>query len=88
MFTDSEGTIIEQLTEKNTYVEVLNAGVKRMMLPPYLVMNALVNSGTLTILYDTPQGTLEMTGYPHVHFMEQIEDCPRLKEVLNQALTQ
>ncbi len=85
-FTDSEGAIIEQLTEKDTYAEVSDAGVKRMMLPPYLVMNALANGGTLTISYDTPQGTLEMIGYPHVHFMKQIKECPRLKAVLNQAL--
>lgn len=85
-FTDSEGAIIEQLTEKDTYAEVPDAGVKRMMLPPYLVMNALATGGTLTISYDTPQGTLEMTGFPHVHFMEQIEACPRLKEVVKQAL--
>ena len=87
-FTDSEDAIIEQLTEKDMYAEVPDAGVKRVMLPPYLVMNALANGGTLTISYDTPLGTLEMTGVPHVHFMEQIEDCPRLKEVLTQALTQ
>lgn len=85
-FTDSEGAIIEQLTEKDTYTDVPDTGVKRMMLPPYLVMNALANGGTLTISYDTPQGTLEMIGYPHVHFMEQIEACPRLKEVVKQAL--
>ena len=88
LFTDSEGAIIEQLTEKDTYAEVPDAGVKRMMLPPYLVMNALATGGTLTISYDTPQGTLEMIGVPHVHFKEQIEGCPRLKEVLTQALTQ
>lgn len=86
LFTDSEGAIIEQLTEKDTYADVPDAGVKRMMLPPYLVMNALATGKTLTISYDTPQGTLEMTGFPHVYFMEQIEACPRLKEVLNQAL--
>lgn len=85
-FTDSEGAIIEQLTEKDTYTDVPDVGVKRMMLPPYLVMNALATGKTLTISYDTPQGTLEMTGFPHVHFMEQIEACPRLKDVLKQAL--
>ena len=85
-FTDSEGAIIEQLTEKDTYTDVPDAGVKRMVLPPYLVMNALATGKTLTISYDTPKGSLELTGFPHVHFKEQIEDCPRLKEVLNQAL--
>lgn len=84
--TDSEGAIIEQLTKKDTYAEVPDAGVKRMMLPPYLVMNALATGGTLTLSYDTPQGTLEMNGYPQIHFMEQIENYPRLKEVLKQAL--
>ncbi len=85
-FTDSEGAIIEQLPEKDTYADVPDAGVKRMVLPPYLVMNALATGKTLTISYDTPQGTLEMTGFPHVYFMEQIEACPRLKDVLKQAL--
>lgn len=85
-FTDSEGAIIEQLTEKDTYADVPDAGVKRMVLPPYFVMNALATGKTLTISYDAPQGTLEMTGFPHVHFMEQIEACPRLKDVLKQAL--
>ena len=85
-FTDSEGAIIEQLTEKDTYTDVPDTGVKRMMLPPYLVMNALATGKTLTISYDTPQRTLEMTGFPHVYFMEQIEACPRLKDVLKQAL--
>ena len=33
-FTDSEGAIIEQLTEKDTYADVPDAGVKRMVLPP------------------------------------------------------
>ncbi len=84
--TDREGTIIDQLTEKDTYTDVPDAGVKRMMLPPYLAMNALATGGNLTISYDTPQGTLEMIGTPHVHFKEQIEDCPRLKEILIQAL--
>lgn len=85
-FTDSEGAIIEQLTEKDTYADVPDTGVKRMILPPYLVMNALATGKTLTISYDNPQGTLEMTGFPHVYFMEQIEACPRLKDVLKQAL--
>ena len=87
-FTDSEGAIIEQLTEKDTYADVPDAGVKRMVVPPYLIMEGLAANGTITVSYDTPQGTLEMIGTPHVHFKEQLEGCPRLKEVLNQALTQ
>ena len=87
-FTDSEGNVLQQLTESDVFVDTSDAGVKRMMLPPYVVMNALASGGTMTISFDTPQGTLEMVGVPHVHFVEQIEDCPRLKAVLREALVE
>ncbi len=86
-FTDSTGTVIEQLTEEDTYVDVPDVGVKRMTMPSYLVMKALVAGGTLTVSYNTPQDTIEMVGYPHIYFMKQIEDCPRLKQIINQALS-
>lgn len=86
-FTDSAGNVLQRLTESDVFVDTPDAGVKQMMLPPYLVMNALAAGGTMTISFDTPQGTLEMVGFPHVHFMEQIEDCPRLKAVLDEALS-
>ena len=87
-FTDSEGNVLQQLTESDVFVDTLDAGVKWMMLPPYVVMNALASGGTMTISFDTPQGTLEMVGGPHVHFLEQVEDCPRLKAVLREALVE
>lgn len=87
-FTDSEGNVLQQLTESDVFVDTPDAGVKRMMLPPYVVMNALASGGTMTISFDTPQGTQEMVGFPHVHFVEQIEDCPRLKAVLDEALSE
>lgn len=85
IFTDSEGNVMERLTENDTYTEILDAGVKQMMLPPYLLMNALVANGTMTITFDTTQGRLEMVGCPHIHFQEQVEGCPRLKEVLTKS---
>lgn len=84
-FTNSEGNIIDQLTEKDIYVYVPDAGIKSMMLPPYLVMYALASGGTMAITYDTPNGRVEMIGYPHIHFLEQIEACPRLKVVLTKS---
>ncbi len=87
-FTDSEGNVFQRLTESDVFVDTPDAGVKRMMLPPYVVMNALASGGTMTISFDTPQGTLEMVGVPHVLFVEQIEDCPRLKAVLREALVE
>ncbi len=79
--TDSEGKLLYRLTEDDTYIDQPDACIKRMSLPPYLAAD-----GTLTVSYETPHGTLEMIGLPHVFFKEQIEECPRLKEVLNQAL--
>lgn len=87
-FTDSEGNVLQQLTESDVFVDTPDAGVKRMMLPPYVVMNALASGGTMTISFDTPQGTLDMVGFPHIHFLEQVEDCPRLKAVLWEALVE
>ena len=84
-FTDSENAVIDRLTEEDTYVGVPDTGVKRMMMPPYLVMNALASGGTMTISYDTPNGRVEIVGTPQIHFLEQIEDCPRLKAVLQAA---
>ena len=84
--TDSEGTLLYRLTEDDTYIDQPDACIKRMSLPPYLVMEGLAADGTLTVSYETPHGTLEMIGLPHVFFKEQIEVCPRLKEVLKQAL--
>lgn len=85
-FTDSANNVMERITESNTYIDTPDAGVKRMMIPPYLLMNALVDNWTLMLSYDTPQGTLEMVGFPHIHFLEQVEDCPRLKAVLRGAM--
>lgn len=84
--TDSEGKLLYRLTEDDTYIDQPDACIKRMSLPPYLIMEGLAADGTLTVSYETPHGTLEMIGLPHVFFKEQIEVCPRLKEVLNQAL--
>lgn len=84
--TDSEGKLLYRLTEDDTYIDQPDACIKRMSLPPYLVMEGLAADGTLTVSYETPHGTLEMIGLPHVFFKEQIEVCPRLKEVLNQAM--
>lgn len=88
IFTDSDGNVLERLTEGDTYVDTPDVCVRRMHVPPYLLMAALADNGTITISYETPNGIVEMIGFPHIYFMEQIEDCPRLKEVLIQALAE
>lgn len=85
-FTDSANNVMERITESDTYIDTPDEGVKRMMVPPYLLMKALVDNWTLMLSYDTPQGTLDMVGFPHIHFLEQVEDCPRLKAVLRGAM--
>ena len=82
-FTDSAGTVLERMTENDMFVVQTDVGIKRVSLPPYLVMSAMTVGGTMTVSYCTPHGTVEMVGFPHVFFMEQIEDCPRLKKVID-----
>ena len=84
-FTNVDGSVTGRLTEKDVYVDSNNVegGTKMMVLPPMLVMDALTESRNITITYETPHETVEMTGFPHVFFTEQIEDCPRLKKVLD-----
>lgn len=62
-FTNSAGNEMERLAENDTYIDTQDKGVKRMMIPPYLLMNALVANGTMTIMFDTQQGRLEMVGH-------------------------
>jgi hypothetical protein len=87
-FVDSAGNVMERLMEGDTYTDTPDAGVKRMMVPPYLLMNALVANWTLVLSYDTPQGKMDMVGFPHIHFLKQVEDCPRLQAVLKEAMAE
>lgn len=84
--TDGEGAVMDKITENDTYIDASDICIKRMSLPPYLIMERLAANGTLTISFETPYGIIEMVGIPHIFFNEQIEDCPRLKEVLKQSL--
>lgn len=81
-FTDSVGNVMGWLTESDTYIDKPEANVKRMMLPPDMLMNALRANWALSLTFDTPQGRIEMVGFPHIHFQEQVEGCPRLKAAL------
>ena len=87
-FIDSKGNILDTLTENDIYVDSSVVCVKQMQVPPYLIMAALADNGTITISYETPNGIVEMHGFPHMFFKEQIDDCPRLKDVFNQALAE
>lgn len=87
-FTDSHNDTLYLLNEEDLYIPSTEMydGTLQFLLPPFLLMEALASGGTMTIAYDTPHGRIEMIGYPHITFLEQIEDCPRLKQVLIQAI--
>lgn len=85
-FTDSVGNVMGWLTESDTYIDKPEANVKRMMLPPDMLMNALRANWALSLTFDTPQGRMEIVGFPGIHFLEQVEGCPRLKAALKEAM--
>lgn len=89
-FTDSTETVTYILTEDDIYVEYSDEqiGTKNLVLPPYIVLKSLAADYRITISYETQNDTIEMMGFPHVFFMEQIEDCPRLKKALSQILAE
>lgn len=84
--SDDEGTILGLITDRNTNVEQLDICVKKISLSPNLIMEGLAANGNFVISYESHHRLLKMVGFPSIFFMEQIEECPRLKEVLNQAL--
>ena len=86
-FTDKDGAIMDRLTEEDTYIDESDTCTKIMALPPYVVMENLANDGSITISFENKHETVKLIGFPHVYFMEQIKECPRLKEVLKQALS-
>lgn len=60
------------------------AGIKTVFIPPYILLEALLTTSTITIEYDTPYEHIQMIGCPQVHFEEQVKDCPRLMAVMNE----
>lgn len=60
------------------------AGIKTVFISPYILLEALLTTSTITIEYDTPYEHIQMIGFPQVHFEEQVKDCPRLMAVMNE----
>lgn len=86
IFADSSNTFYKNFTEEGGYIELPtdNAGMKVLMLSPPMLMESLAADCSIYIYYETPHDTVEMIGFPHLFFKEQIEDCPRLKKALDQ----
>lgn len=87
IFTDSSNTFYKNFTEEDGYIEMPTdyVGAKVLLLSPPMLMDVLAANCSIYIYYETPHDTVEMMGFPHLFFKEQIEDCPRLKKVLDQT---
>ena len=85
-FYDSVNTVLGVLYENDVYVDSTNAagGVKTMLMPYKYLMYMLSQSLFVDVSYKTKEGWYSMQGAPGASFKEQIEDCPRLKEALDQ----
>lgn len=60
------------------------AGVKRALVSPYFLFDAMLTTNTIIISYDTPNEHIEYISFPQLHFEEQAKDCPRLMAVMNE----
>lgn len=60
------------------------AGVKRALVEPSFLIDAMINTNTIITSYDTPNEHIEYISFPQIHFEEQINNCPRLMAVINE----
>ena len=84
-FYDSVYTVLDVVHENEVYVDSTNAagGVKTLLMPYKYLMQMLSQSLFVDVSYKTKEGWYSMSGGPEASFKEQIEDCPRLKRVLD-----
>ena len=85
-FYDSLDNVLDVVHENDVYVDSSNVsnGVKTVVMPPKYMMLALSQSLFVEVSYKTTEGWYYMKGSPGATFVEQINDCPRLKKVLDQ----
>lgn len=60
------------------------AGVKRALVKPSFLIDAMLKTNTIIMSYDTPNEHIEYISFPQIHFEEQIKGCPRLMAVMNE----
>ncbi len=87
-FYDSLDNVLDVVHENDVYVDSSNVsnGVKTVVMPPKYMMLALSQSLFVEVSYKTTEGWYYMKGGPGATFVEQINDCPRLKKVLDQIM--
>ena len=84
-FYDKEGNLISAPLGFGEFdmSNAENGSVRLFMLPDVFMQNIL-NSNVMTISYNTGKDTVSMTGMPSLTFREQLENCPRLKALINE----
>lgn len=61
------------------------AGVIRALVEPSFLIDAMLNTNTIIMSYDTPNEHIENISFPQIHFEEQIKYCPRLKKIVDKS---
>lgn len=81
-FLQDKDTVLALTNDDILYVDYSDAyaGVKRALVSPSFLIDAMLNTNTIIISYDTPNEHIEYISFPQIHFGEQINDCPRLKK--------
>ncbi len=81
LFLHDKDTLIVLTNEDILYVDNSDAyaGVKRALVSPSFLFDAMLATNTIIISYDTPNEHIEYISFPQIHFKEQIKNCPRLK---------
>lgn len=85
LFLQDKDTVLALTNYDILYVDNSDAyaGVKRALVAPSFLFDAMLATNTIIISYDTPNEHIEYISFPQIHFKEQIKNCPRLMAVMN-----
>ena len=85
-FLHDKDTMLALTNDDILYVDNSNAyaGVKRALVSPLFLIDAMLSTNTIIVSYNTPNEHIEYISFPQIHFKEQVKNCPRLMAVMNE----
>ena len=85
-FLHDKDTVLALTNDDILYVENSDAyaGVKRALVSPFFLFDAMLTTNTIIVSYDTPNEHIEYISFPQIHFGEQVKACPRLMSLMNE----
>ena len=85
-FLQDKDTVLALTNDDILYADNSDAyvGVMRTLVSPSFMIDAMLNTNTIIVSYDTPNEHIEYISFPQIHFGEQINDCPRLKKKVDE----